>query len=226
MSKFTAKPVRSYIMKPERVREISLRFQPPNIITTHLHSFKTITRFPFYSPSFSHLSRLIILFFFKKHVGINILKIELKIISGKKKETPMIRICLLKKRRREVKVDPHLVANGRRRRRFSCSEVNGRRRRRRRFPCLEVNGRRRRRFPCLEVNGRKRRRFPCLEANGMFQAWWPMEGEGKIPFHLFPLSPQPIYLNLQFFPSTLRFYFSMVISYYTRISFFSLIYKL
>jgi hypothetical protein len=30
----------------------------------------------------------------------------------------MIRIRLLKRKRREVKVDPHLVANGRRRRRF------------------------------------------------------------------------------------------------------------
>jgi hypothetical protein len=31
---------------------------------------------------------------------------------------------------------------------------------------------------------------PSLVANGMFQAWWLMEGEGKTPFHLFPLSPQ------------------------------------
>jgi len=28
-----------------------------------------------------------------------------------------------------------------------------------------------------------------LVANGIFQAWWPMEGEGKTPFHLFPLFP-------------------------------------
>jgi hypothetical protein len=64
----------------------------------------------------------------------------------------MIRVRLLKKRRNEVKVDPNSVANGRRRRRFSCWEDN--RRKRKRFPCLEVNGRRRRRFPCLEANGR------------------------------------------------------------------------
>jgi hypothetical protein len=38
----------------------------------------------------------------------------------------MIRVNLLKRRRREVKVDPHLVANGRRRRRFPCLEANGR----------------------------------------------------------------------------------------------------
>ncbi len=64
-------------MKPKRVCEISLRFQPPNTITTHLHSFKTITRFPFYSPSFSQLPRLIILFLLEKLVGTCILKIEL-----------------------------------------------------------------------------------------------------------------------------------------------------
>jgi hypothetical protein len=73
-------------MKPERVCEISLRFQPPNIITTHLHSFKIITKFPFYSPSSSQLLRLIILFLLKKLVGTSILKIELKIMSGEKEE--------------------------------------------------------------------------------------------------------------------------------------------
>ncbi len=35
--------------------------------------------------------------------------------------------------------------------------------------------------------------------NGRFQAWWPMEGEGKTFFHFFPLSPQQFYSNLQFF---------------------------
>jgi hypothetical protein len=79
--------VRSYATKFERVCEISLRFQPPNTITTHLHSFQTIIIFPFYSPFFSHLLRLIILFLLKKLVGISIFKIELKIISGEK-ETP------------------------------------------------------------------------------------------------------------------------------------------
>jgi hypothetical protein len=96
----------------------------------------------------------------------------------------MIPIRLLKRRRREVKVDPHLVANG------------------------------------------KRRRFPCLEVNGMFQAWWPMESEGKIPFHLFPLSPQPILLKPSIFLFNLKVLLTMVLSHYSRISFLSLIYKL
>jgi len=118
-------------MKLERVCEISLRFQPPNTIIIHLHSFKTITRFPFYFPSFSQLPRLIILFLLKKLVGISIIKIELKIMSGGKVKALIIRIRLLKRRRKKKKVDPklggqwkekekvlHLVANGRKRRRF------------------------------------------------------------------------------------------------------------
>jgi hypothetical protein len=30
---------------------------------------------------------------------------------------------------------------------------------------------------------------PSLVAIGMFQAWWPLEGEGKTPFHLFHFPP-------------------------------------
>jgi hypothetical protein len=81
--------VRNYTTKPKRVCEISIRFQPPHTITTPLHSFNIITRFPFYSPSFPQLPRLIILFLLKKLVGTSILKIELKITSGEEK-TPMI----------------------------------------------------------------------------------------------------------------------------------------
>jgi hypothetical protein len=58
-----------------------------------------------------------------------------------------------------------------------------------------------------------------LMANGRFQAWWLMEGEGKTPFHLFPLPPNKLYLNLQFFPLTLRFYFTMVLNCYSCLSF-------
>jgi hypothetical protein len=95
-------------MKPERVCEIFLKFQPPNTITTHFHSFKTITRFPFYSPSSSQLLRLIIIFLLKKLVGTSIFKIELKIMSRGKEKALIIQVRLLKKRRRKVKVDPKL----------------------------------------------------------------------------------------------------------------------
>jgi hypothetical protein len=40
---------------------------------------------------------------------------------------------------------------------------------------------------------------PSLVANGRFQAWWPMESEGKTPFHLFPLSPQQTLLKPSIF---------------------------
>jgi hypothetical protein len=33
----------------------------------------------------------------------------------------------------------------------------------------------------------------------MFQAWWPMEGEGKTPFRFFPLPPQQILLKPSIF---------------------------
>jgi hypothetical protein len=68
-------------MKPERICGISLKFQHPNPITIHLHSFKTTTRFPFYSLSFSLIPRLIILPFLNKLVGTSVLKIQLKIMS-------------------------------------------------------------------------------------------------------------------------------------------------
>jgi hypothetical protein len=79
--------VKNYATKPKRVCEISLKFQPPNTITTHLHSFKTTRRFPFYSPSFSQLPRLIILFLLKKLVRTSILKIELKIMSEEERDS-------------------------------------------------------------------------------------------------------------------------------------------
>jgi hypothetical protein len=79
--------MRSYATKPEKVCEISLKFQPPNTTTTHFYSFKTIPRFPFYSPFFSQLPRLIIFFLLKKLVGTSILKIELKIMSGERENS-------------------------------------------------------------------------------------------------------------------------------------------
>ncbi len=33
----------------------------------------------------------------------------------------------------------------------------------------------------------------------MFQAWWPVEGEGKTPFHFFPFSPQQTLLKPSIF---------------------------
>jgi hypothetical protein len=48
-----------------------------------------------------------------------------------------------------------------------------------------------------------------LVANGRFQAWWSMEGGRKILFTSSHFPPNQIYLNFQFFPLTLKFYFTM-----------------
>jgi len=117
-------------MKPERVCEISLRFQPPNTIITHLHSSKIITRFPFYSPSSSQLPRLIILLLLKKLVGISIFKIELKIMSMETKKFRSSEVCFLKRRRRKVKVDLKFGGQWKEKEKVLCLVANGRRRRR------------------------------------------------------------------------------------------------
>ncbi len=118
-------------------------------------------------------------------------RFELKIMSGKEK-AKWSDFTFLKRR----KEDPHLVANGRRRRRrrFLCSEVNGRRRRR--FLCSETDGKKRRRFLCSKANGRRRRRFFFTSSH---------------------FSPKQLYLDLCFFSLILRFYFTMVLGRYLRL---------
>jgi hypothetical protein len=41
-------------------------------------------------------------------------------------------------------------------------------------------------------------------ANGMFQAWWPMEGERKTAFHLFPFSPNKFLFKPSIFSFDLK----------------------
>ncbi len=74
-------------------------------------------------------------------------RFELKIMSGKEK-APNDLSRLLKRKRREVKVNPKLD-----------SQWN--------VPSLVANGRRRTSFQCLKANGKRRKNFQCLEANGM-----------------------------------------------------------
>jgi hypothetical protein len=66
----------------------------------------------------------------------------------------MIRVRLLKRRRREVKVDPKLGGQW---------------------------------------------NVPSLVAIGRSQAWWPMEGERKTPFHLFHFPPTTFTYTFKFF---------------------------
>ncbi len=87
-------------------------------ITTHPHSFKTITIFPFYSPSSSPLPRLILLFLFKKLIRTNISPnwIGSYLPKGKRKNPPKHLSPPFKEKEKEKVLG--LVANGNRRRRF------------------------------------------------------------------------------------------------------------
>jgi hypothetical protein len=54
---------------------------------------------------------------------------------------------------------------------------------------------------------------------GRSKTWWPMEGEGKTPFHLFPFSPQQILLKPSIFSFDLKVYSTMILGRYSCISF-------
>ncbi len=131
-------------------------------------------------------------------------------MSEERRELPMIRVCLLKRKRREVRVDPKFGGQWK-------------------VPCLVANGM----FhawwlvECSKLGGQWN--ILSLVGNGRFPVWWPMEyfklgGQWKVKEkHLFTSShfpPNKLYLNLQFFPLTLRFYFTMVLSCYSRPFFF------
>ncbi len=153
-------------MKPEKVCEISLKFQPSNTITTHPHSFKIIKRFSFYFPSFFPLLRLIIIFLFNKLVETSIQDC-MKIISEAKRELPMIRIRLLKRKRKEMKVDPKFGGQWK-------------------VPSLVANGKFHVWWPMEGSMLGGQWKVPCLVANGRFHVWWPMEcsklgGQWKVP---------------------------------------------
>ncbi len=200
-----------------------LGFQAPNIIPTYFHSSQTTTTLQSTFLLSTIYQGLLILLLPKKVVRAKLLKILVENMFGKK--NPKGFDFPLLKRRKEVKEDPHLVANGRRRRRFLCSEANGRRRRR--FLCSEANGRRRKRFLCSEANGRRRKRFLCSEANGKRRKRFlcsKANGRRRKRFSFtsshFP--PKQLYLDLQFFPLTLRFYFTIVLGHYLHISSHSL----
>jgi hypothetical protein len=64
----------------------------------------------------------------------------------------------------------------------------------------------------MEGEGEGSHAWGSMEGEGEgSNAWWPMEGERKILFTSSHFSPNQFYLNFQFFPLTLRFYFTMVL---------------
>ncbi len=99
---------------------------------------------PLYYPFAYHLLRLIILLFLNKDVGITFLKIWIEnYVQRKWVSHQWFEFAFLKKmRRKDVKEDPNLVANGR----FHCLVAFER------FHCLVTLER----FHCLVANGRWR----------------------------------------------------------------------
>jgi len=75
----------------------------------------------------------------------------MKIIIEAKKEPPIIRVRLLKRKRREVKVDPKLGGQ------WKDPKLGGQ-------------------WKDPKLGGQWK--DPSLVAIGMFQAWWPLECEG------------------------------------------------
>jgi hypothetical protein len=125
-------------------------------------------------------------------VGTNIFQIRMENYV-RKKNLQMIRIHPLKRRRRkEVKKNPNSMANG-------SSNAQW---------CLKGS------IVWWPLKG-SNAWWPMEGSN----VWWPMEREGEAPFDLFPFSPQQILLKPSFFPLILRFYFTLFLGCYLRISF-------
>jgi len=73
------------------------------------------------------------------------------------RKLPMIRVRLLKRKRREVKVDPKFDDQWK-------------------VPCLVANGMFQAWWPMEGSMFGGHWNVPCLVAIGMFHVWWPMEG--------------------------------------------------
>ncbi len=130
----------------------------------------------------------------------------MKITPEAKRKPPIIRVRLLKRRRREVKVDPKLGGQWN-------------------VPSLVVNGRFHAWWPLEDSKLGGYWKVPSLVANGRFQAWWSMEGsklggQWKVPslvangrwrrntFSPLPFSPQ------QPLPKPLIFPFDLTVLLY------------
>jgi hypothetical protein len=92
----------------------------------------------------------------------------MKIILKAKRELPMIRIRLLKRRRREVKVDPKLGGQ------WKDPKLGGHGR----IQSLVAMEGSKAWWPWKDPKLGGQWKVPSLVANGRFQAWWPLECEG------------------------------------------------
>jgi hypothetical protein len=165
--------VKSYAMKLERVSEIYLESQPSNTITRFSFSFFFLLP----STKTKH-------YFSLQEACQTSAQDCMKIILEAKRPLSTIRIRLLKKRRREVKVDPKLGGQ------WKDPKLGGQWK----VPSLVANGRFQAWWPLegSKLGGQWKDpklggqwkdpklggqwKVPSLVANGRFQAWWPLEG--------------------------------------------------
>jgi hypothetical protein len=78
------------------------------------------------------------------------------------------------------------------------------------FPLPGGQWKEKEKFPLLRGQWKEKEKFPLLGGQ------WNVK---KKPFSPLPTFPQQTYLNLQFFPLTLKFYFTMVLVRYSCLSF-------
>jgi hypothetical protein len=134
----------------------------------------------------------------------------MKIILEAKRELPTIRVCLLKRRRREVKVDPKLGDQWKDPKlggQWKDPKLGGQ------WKDPKLGGQ----WKVPKLGGQWK--VPSLVAIGRIQslvAYWNVKDKHLFTFSIFP---QQLYLHPQFFPLTSRFYFTMVLSRYSRLSF-------
>ncbi len=182
-------------MKPERVCEISLKFQPSNIVTTHLHPSKLLQDFNFTSFLLSSTKT--------NHY------LPLQEACGKKKFKIAWKLF---PRQEKAPNDPSPLFKKKEKGGEGGSKLGGQWN----VPCLVANGR----FhawwlmECSMLGGQWK--VPCLVANGMFHVWWPLEcsklgGHWNVPslvaigrwrknsFSPLPFSPNNFTCTLNFF---------------------------
>jgi len=155
--------VKIYAMKPERVFEISLEFQPSN----------TITRFSFYFSSFFPLLRLNLIFLFQKLVK-QVFKIAWK-LSSRQRESPQYPNPPFKEKEKGGEGGSKIWWP------MECSKLGGHWN----VPCLVAIGMFHAWWPLEGSKLGGHWNVPSLVAIGMFQAWWPLEGEGRTLFTSF-----------------------------------------
>jgi hypothetical protein len=102
---------------------------------------------------------------------------------------------------------------------MECSKLGGQWKEKEKFPLLGGQWKEKEKFYSLGGQWKEKEKFPLLGGQWNVPLLGGQWNVKKNPFHLFSFSPQQTYLNLQFFPLTLKFYFTMVLGRYSCLSF-------